>query len=129
MGFSLWHQTTGRLNTVTRSPPQCSQTSSNIWTFVLSTPPANSFIVIGFSSNGRMVGSSTIGVGVSRRHREDQTIVLGWNFCKPCGASQKGTFRRLGSYRLISEKKINKQPNVVQVKKKGGNRGRHISLF
>ncbi|PQM42297.1 cytochrome b561 and DOMON domain-containing protein [Prunus yedoensis var. nudiflora] len=40
--------------------PWYSQTSSNIWTFVLSTPVVNSFIAIGFSSNGQMVGSSAI---------------------------------------------------------------------
>ncbi|ONI30207.1 hypothetical protein PRUPE_1G238000 [Prunus persica] len=63
-----------------------SQTSSNIWTFVLSTPAVNSFIAIGFSSNGQMVGSSAIvGWGVLNR-THDQTIFLGWDFSKPCGA-------------------------------------------
>ncbi|KAM1684088.1 hypothetical protein TB2_034788 [Malus domestica] len=37
-----------------------SQTLSNLWTFVLSAPAANSYIAIGFSSNGQMVGSSAI---------------------------------------------------------------------
>lgn len=37
------------------------QSASNIWSFVLSAPAGtNSFIAIGFSSNGRMVGSSAI---------------------------------------------------------------------
>ncbi|KAF3434934.1 hypothetical protein FNV43_RR22021 [Rhamnella rubrinervis] len=37
------------------------QSASNIWSFVLSAPAdTNSYIAIGFSSNGRMVGSSAI---------------------------------------------------------------------
>ncbi|OMO96853.1 hypothetical protein CCACVL1_04756 [Corchorus capsularis] len=36
------------------------QTSSNVWSFVLSTPDTNSFVAMGFSSNGRMVGSSAM---------------------------------------------------------------------
>lgn len=39
---------------------QYSQTTPGTWTFVLSAPAANSFIAMGFSSNGRMVGSSAI---------------------------------------------------------------------
>ncbi|KAK2647460.1 hypothetical protein Ddye_014949 [Dipteronia dyeriana] len=37
-----------------------SQTSSNLWSFVLSTPAVNSYVAMGFSSNGEMVGSSAI---------------------------------------------------------------------
>ncbi|CAJ2662929.1 unnamed protein product [Trifolium pratense] len=37
-----------------------SQTSSNIWSFILSAPNQNSYISIGFSPNGGMVGSSAI---------------------------------------------------------------------
>ncbi|KAK1567019.1 hypothetical protein Q3G72_007268 [Acer saccharum] len=36
------------------------QTSSNLWSFVLSTPAVNSYVAMGFSSNGMMVGSSAI---------------------------------------------------------------------
>ncbi|KAB5527787.1 hypothetical protein DKX38_021634 [Salix brachista] len=36
------------------------QTSSNLWSFVLSAPDANSYIAIGFSSNGLMIGSSAV---------------------------------------------------------------------
>ncbi|KAI5565881.1 hypothetical protein BDE02_14G149000 [Populus trichocarpa] len=36
------------------------QTSSNLWSFVLSAPDANSYIAIGFSSNGVMIGSSAV---------------------------------------------------------------------
>ncbi|XP_050204848.1 cytochrome b561 and DOMON domain-containing protein At3g07570 [Mercurialis annua] len=36
------------------------QTSPNLWSFVLSAPDANSYIAIGFSNNGLMVGSSAI---------------------------------------------------------------------
>jgi hypothetical protein len=39
---------------------QYSQTSSNIWSFVLSAPNTNSYIAIGFSTNGAMVGSSAV---------------------------------------------------------------------
>ncbi|KAK9903634.1 hypothetical protein M0R45_001113 [Rubus argutus] len=37
-----------------------SQTTPGTWTFVLSAPAANSFVAMGFSSNGQMVGSSAI---------------------------------------------------------------------
>ncbi|KAI4356243.1 hypothetical protein L6164_000278 [Bauhinia variegata] len=37
-----------------------SQTSANIWSFILSTPDTNSYIAIGFSPGGGMVGSSAI---------------------------------------------------------------------
>ncbi|KAI4354045.1 hypothetical protein L6164_002945 [Bauhinia variegata] len=37
-----------------------SQTSANMWSFVLSTPDTNSYIAMGFSPNGGMVGSSAI---------------------------------------------------------------------
>ncbi|KAG5021775.1 hypothetical protein JHK85_018117 [Glycine max] len=37
-----------------------SQTSQNIWSFILSAPNPNSYIAIGFSPNGGMVGSSAI---------------------------------------------------------------------
>ncbi|XVF72358.1 hypothetical protein PTKIN_Ptkin12aG0115500 [Pterospermum kingtungense] len=36
------------------------ETSSNVWSFVLSAPDTNSFIAMGFSSNGMMVGSSAM---------------------------------------------------------------------
>ncbi|XP_039003796.1 cytochrome b561 and DOMON domain-containing protein At3g07570-like [Hibiscus syriacus] len=36
------------------------QTSSNVWSFVLSAPDTNSYIAIGFSSGGMMVGSSSM---------------------------------------------------------------------
>ncbi|GMI66320.1 hypothetical protein like AT3G07570 [Hibiscus trionum] len=36
------------------------QTSSNVWSFVLSAPNTNSFVGMGFSSNGKMVGSSAV---------------------------------------------------------------------
>ncbi|KAK8476123.1 hypothetical protein V6N11_030861, partial [Hibiscus sabdariffa] len=36
------------------------QTSSNVWSFVLSAPDTNSFIAMGFSSSGMMVGSSAM---------------------------------------------------------------------
>ncbi|XWS75951.1 hypothetical protein CRYUN_Cryun01aG0135700 [Craigia yunnanensis] len=36
------------------------QTSSNVWSFVLSAPDTNSFVAMGFSSNGMMVGSSAM---------------------------------------------------------------------
>lgn len=39
---------------------QYSQTSANVWSFVLSAPDANSFVGMGFSPNGMMVGSSAI---------------------------------------------------------------------
>lgn len=39
---------------------QYAQTSSNLWSFVLSAPDANSYIAIGFSSNGLMIGSSAV---------------------------------------------------------------------
>lgn len=39
---------------------QYAQTSSNLWSFVLSAPDANSYIAIGFSSNGVMIGSSAV---------------------------------------------------------------------
>lgn len=39
---------------------QYSQTSQNIWSFILSAPNPNSYIAIGFSPNGGMVGSSAI---------------------------------------------------------------------
>jgi hypothetical protein len=39
---------------------QYSQTASNIWSFVLSAPNTNSYIAIGFSTNGAMVGSSAV---------------------------------------------------------------------
>lgn len=37
-----------------------SQAASNIWSFVLSTPVNNSYIAIGFSTDGAMVGSSAV---------------------------------------------------------------------
>ncbi|KAM5562879.1 cytochrome b561 and DOMON domain-containing protein [Rosa sericea] len=37
-----------------------SQTTPGTWTFVLSAPAANSYIAMGFSSNGQMTGSSAI---------------------------------------------------------------------
>ncbi|XP_065876272.1 cytochrome b561 and DOMON domain-containing protein At3g07570 [Euphorbia lathyris] len=36
------------------------QTAANIWSFVLSAPEENSFVAIGFSNNGFMVGSSAM---------------------------------------------------------------------
>lgn len=39
---------------------QYSHSSPNIWSFILSAPDANSYIAIGFSPNGAMVGSSAI---------------------------------------------------------------------
>ncbi|GAV68406.1 Cytochrom_B561 domain-containing protein/DOMON domain-containing protein [Cephalotus follicularis] len=36
------------------------QNATNLWTFVLSAPVSNSYIAIGFSTNGLMVGSSAI---------------------------------------------------------------------
>ncbi|KAF9615525.1 hypothetical protein IFM89_024152 [Coptis chinensis] len=52
-----------------------SQVSSNLWSFVLSTPNTNSYVAIGFSTNGRMVGSSAIvgwipgdGMGVVKQY-------------------------------------------------------------
>ncbi|XVE72622.1 hypothetical protein DITRI_Ditri11bG0052900 [Diplodiscus trichospermus] len=36
------------------------QTSSNVWSFVLSAPDTNSFVAMGFSSTGMMVGSSAM---------------------------------------------------------------------
>ncbi|KAJ1429534.1 DOMON domain [Sesbania bispinosa] len=36
------------------------QTSANVWSFILSTPDTNSYIAMGFSANGGMVGSSAI---------------------------------------------------------------------
>ncbi|KAL5728373.1 hypothetical protein ACHQM5_001465 [Ranunculus cassubicifolius] len=52
-----------------------SQTQPNIWSFVLSAPNTNAYISIGFSSNGRMVGSSALagwitpnGVGVLKQY-------------------------------------------------------------
>ncbi|KAF8402354.1 hypothetical protein HHK36_013308 [Tetracentron sinense] len=36
------------------------QNRSNIWSFVLSAPDTNSYVAIGFSDNGKMVGSSAI---------------------------------------------------------------------
>ncbi|KAF5741339.1 hypothetical protein HS088_TW10G00335 [Tripterygium wilfordii] len=36
------------------------QASSDTWSFVLSAPDSNSYVAIGFSSNGQMVGSSAI---------------------------------------------------------------------
>ncbi|KAK8506000.1 hypothetical protein V6N13_002653 [Hibiscus sabdariffa] len=36
------------------------QTSSNVWSFVLSAPDTNAFIAMGFSSSGMMVGSSAM---------------------------------------------------------------------
>lgn len=36
------------------------QTSANIWSFILSTPDTNSYIAMGFSATGGMVGSSAI---------------------------------------------------------------------
>ncbi|KAA8543602.1 hypothetical protein F0562_021652 [Nyssa sinensis] len=37
-----------------------SQAGSNVWSFVLSAPKTDSYIAMGFSSNGRMVGTSAI---------------------------------------------------------------------
>ncbi|XP_059433802.1 cytochrome b561 and DOMON domain-containing protein At3g07570 [Corylus avellana] len=49
--------------------------SSNTWSFVLSAPNTNSYIAMGFSSNGAMVGSSAVvgwvpsnGVGVVKQY-------------------------------------------------------------
>lgn len=39
---------------------QYSQTSSNTWSFILSAPNPNSYIAMGFSPNGGMVGASAI---------------------------------------------------------------------
>lgn len=39
---------------------QYSETTPGTWTFVLSAPAADSYIAMGFSSNGQMVGSSAI---------------------------------------------------------------------
>lgn len=36
------------------------QTSANIWSFILSTPDTNSYVAMGFSATGGMVGSSAI---------------------------------------------------------------------
>ncbi|CAN6926665.1 unnamed protein product [Brassica oleracea var. botrytis] len=36
------------------------KTVENTWSFILSTPDSNAYIAIGFSTNGRMVGSSAI---------------------------------------------------------------------
>uniref|UniRef100_A0A5B7BRG7 Cytochrome b561 and DOMON domain-containing protein n=1 Tax=Davidia involucrata TaxID=16924 RepID=A0A5B7BRG7_DAVIN len=37
-----------------------SQAGSNVWSFVLSAPNTNAYIAIGFSSDGKMVGTSSI---------------------------------------------------------------------
>ncbi|GKD48443.1 cytochrome b561 and DOMON domain-containing protein, partial [Tanacetum coccineum] len=37
-----------------------SQAGPNLWSFVLSAPSANSYVAIGFSPNGGMVGSSAV---------------------------------------------------------------------
>ncbi|XP_010524635.1 PREDICTED: cytochrome b561 and DOMON domain-containing protein At3g07570 [Tarenaya hassleriana] len=37
-----------------------SRTDANTWSFVLSAPDSNSFIAIGFSTNGQMIGSSAV---------------------------------------------------------------------
>lgn len=54
---------------------QYEQSSSNVWSFVLSAPgDTNSYIAIGFSSNGKMVGSSAVvgwssnGTGVVKQY-------------------------------------------------------------
>ncbi|KAF2586662.1 hypothetical protein F2Q70_00037623 [Brassica cretica] len=39
---------------------RCAKTVENTWSFILSTPDSNAYIAIGFSTNGRMVGSSAI---------------------------------------------------------------------
>ena len=39
---------------------QYTQSGPNLWSFVLSTPDPSSYIAIGFSPNGQMVGSSAI---------------------------------------------------------------------
>ena len=39
---------------------QYSQSSSNTWSFILSTPNTDSYIAMGFSPTGNMVGSSAI---------------------------------------------------------------------
>ena len=36
------------------------QTSANIWSFILSAPESNSYIAMGFSASGEMVGSSAM---------------------------------------------------------------------
>ncbi|KAI4354053.1 hypothetical protein L6164_002953 [Bauhinia variegata] len=43
------------------------QTSSNLWSFILSTPDTNSYVAMGFSANGSMVGSSAIVGWISAR--------------------------------------------------------------
>ncbi|KAK3184619.1 hypothetical protein Dsin_031905 [Dipteronia sinensis] len=48
------------------------RTSSNLWSFVLSAPAANSYVAMGFSSNGEMVGSSAIVGWIS----SDQTGII-----------------------------------------------------
>lgn len=39
---------------------QYTKTTNDVWSFVLSAPDPNSYVGIGFSSNGKMVGSSAI---------------------------------------------------------------------
>ncbi|KAM1560514.1 hypothetical protein ACFX1Z_003752 [Malus domestica] len=72
-----------------------SQTSSNLWTFVLSAPAANSYIAIGFSSNGQMVGSSAIVGWMSPTGGEIKPYYLGGtspNLVEPNkGSLQVGT--------------------------------------
>lgn len=45
---------------VTKIVLQYVQTSQSLWRFVLSAPEANSYVGIGFSNSGSMVGSSAI---------------------------------------------------------------------
>ncbi|ONH92621.1 hypothetical protein PRUPE_8G184600 [Prunus persica] len=78
-----------------------SQTSSNIWTFVLSTPAVNSFIAIGFSSNGQMVGSSAIVGWVSSTERTIKQYFLGGtsaNLVEP----DKGNLQVASNFSLIT---------------------------
>ncbi|CAB4291077.1 unnamed protein product [Prunus armeniaca] len=77
-----------------------SQTSSNIWTFVLSTPAVNSFIAMGFSSNGQMVGSSAIVGWVSSTERTIKQYFLGGtsaNLVEP----NKGNLQVASNFSLI----------------------------
>ncbi|CAI0383452.1 unnamed protein product [Linum tenue] len=39
---------------------QYSQASSNVWNFLLSAPDVNSYVAVGFSPDGQMVGSSAV---------------------------------------------------------------------
>lgn len=60
---------------------QYEESSPNLWSFVLSAPNTNSYIGMGFSPNGKMVGSSAIvgwigadgGSMIKRYHLSGQT--------------------------------------------------------